>query len=298
MSGPVAAALPLSVFLLAALVVAVVVIARRVPSHELTAPVARARRRGTVLGALALAVAAALTVVGTSLPQTSLPRTQLVAVAPLVAAAVHAAVLLVGELSWPRPAQRVRSARLAVRSVRHQAAPGAGVLFLVAGALTLATCAAGTLLADDSGRAVSWSDGTASSSAGPFPGAYYAGPVALAAVVAVALTSAVLLRVPHRPAVPGADAATDGALRRAAAHRALRGCTAGLLGTTAAMLVLGGTAAGRLDGEASPAPGSSRSFGPGPLWNAVADGVTIAGAVLLLAALAVLLVPARGPARA
>jgi hypothetical protein len=278
--GPAVAALPLSFFLVAAAVVGVVVLVRRVPSHELPVPVVRARRRGAVVAVVALAVAVVLLVAGTSLPQTSLRRTQLIAVAPLVAAAVHAGVLLLGELSWPRPAQRVRSARLAVRSVRQDAPCGTLTLFLAAAGLLWTTCAVGALLADDSGRAVATTSDGITSSAGPFPGAFYAGPIALAGGLAVAATWAVLLRVPQRPAVAGADAATDGALRRAAPHRALRTTTSALLGTTAALLVLGGSAAHRLGGS----------------WS-VGAGVACSGGGLALLALAVLVVPARGVRR-
>lgn len=299
MSGLLLLVLPLSAFLAAALVLGAVLLARRVPAHDLTAPVVRARRRGSLVAATALALAVALVVAGTSLPQTGLRRTQLVAVVPLAAAALHAAVLLAGELSWPRPAQRVRSARLAVRTVRADAPRGMVGLFTASCVLAWTVCVAGTALADDSGRAIEYVDGPAASVGSPFPGAFYAAPIALAAVVVVALTWAVLLRVPQRPAVPGADAATDGALRRAAAHRALRVSTSAVLGTTAALLVTGGTAAhgDARWGEAVGGVVVWHDVGPGPVWNAVAAGVAVTGGLLLLAALAVLLVPARGVPR-
>jgi hypothetical protein len=298
--GPALVALPLSAFLLAALVVGVVVLTRRVPSHDLTAPVVRARRRGSLVAAAALALAVALVVVGTSLPQTSLRRTQLIAVVPLAAAALHAAVLLAGELSWPRPAQRVRSARLAVRSVRADAPRGMVTLFTAGCVLAWIACVAGTVLADESGRGIQYVDGPMASTTTPFPGAFYAGPVALAAVVVVVLTWAVLLRVPQRPSVSGADAATDGALRRAAAHRALRVSTSAVLGTTAALLITGGTAAHGIGGQWGEEVGGVvvwHDAGPGPVWDVAAAGVAISGGLLVLAALAVLLVPARGVQR-
>lgn len=301
MFGPAVAALPLSVFLLAAVVVGVVVLARRVPSHELAVPVVRARRRGTVLSALAIVLAVGLVVLGTSLPQTSLRRTQLIAVVPLLAAAAHAGVLLVGELSWPRPAQRVRSARLAVRSVRQDAPRGMVTLLLVACALLWTVCAVGTATADDTGRGLEVTHDGLTSGAGPFPGAFYAGPVAVAGVLAVVLTWAVLLRVPRRPAVAGADAETDGTLRRAAAHRALRTTTSALLGTTAALVFFGGMAAHGIGGSASVEVNGvlERHDGsPGPVWDAVAAGIAWSGGLLVLLALAVMLVPARGLARA
>lgn len=290
------ALVPLSAFVCAAVVVGAVVLVRRVPSHELTAPVVRARRRGFVVAAVGLTLAVVLVVAGTSLPQTSLRRTQLIAVVPLAAAAAHAAVLLVGELSWPRPTQRVRSARLAVRSVRQDAPRGMVTAFLISCVLAWVVCAVGTVMADDTGRGLEFSAPPMTSTKGPFPGAFYAGPIALAAVLVVVLTWAVLLRVPRRSAVPGADAATDGALRRAAAHRALRVSTSALLGTTAALVFFGGTAAHGIGGSWSEEVAGvvvRHDAGPGPVWDAVAAGVAISGFLLVLAALAVLLVPAR-----
>ncbi|PRY15903.1 hypothetical protein [Kineococcus rhizosphaerae] len=297
MFGPVVAVLPLSLFLLAGLAVGGVLLVRRVPSTDLTAPVVRARRRGTTVAVLAVALAVALFVLGTSLPQTSLRRTQLIAVVPLAAAALHAAVLLVGELSWPRPAQRVRSARLAVRSVRQDAPRGMLTLFTLACALTWAVCVAGTAMAADDGRSYELVQGPMTSAHGPFPGAFYAGPIALAAAAVVAVTWAVLLRVPQRPAVTGADAVTDGALRRAAAHRALRVSTAGLLGTSAAMLVLGGLAVHGVGGSWGEYVGGTlvEHEVSVPAWaDGLAAAVACGGGLLALFALAVLLVPARG----
>lgn len=297
MFGPLVLALPLTVLLIGGLVVGCVLLTRHVPSAELALPVVRARRRGAVVAVVAAALAVVLAVAGLSLPQTSLRRTQLVAAAPLAAAALHAAVLLAGELTWPRPAQRLRSARLAVRTVRQDAPRGLVALFAAAAALLWVVCVAGTVLADGSGRAISVRDAVSSASASPFPGSSYAGPVALAGVLAVVLTLAVLLRVPRRPAVPGADAATDGALRRAAAHRVLRVTTAALLITTAALLVVGGTAAHRVGGSWSvEVDGRVVEGGTGlsPVLDAVAAGAALSGLPLLLLALAVLLVPARG----
>ena len=145
-----------------------------------------------------------------------------------------------------------------------------------------------------------WDPTGGSATASPFPGAFYAGPVALAAAAVAVLTWAVLLRVPQRPAVPGADAATDGALRRTAAHRALRVSTSAVLGTTAAFLVLGGSAAHALGGRTGILVGDTVVWtdrGYPPAGDAVAAGVTIVGGLLVLLALAVLLVPARGVRR-
>ncbi|GAA0301571.1 hypothetical protein [Kineococcus aurantiacus] len=297
MSGPAVVVLPLTLFLLAGSVVGLVLLARRVPSAELTVPVVRARRRGAAVAGLAVVLAVALPLLAVSALGTGLRQGQLIAVAPLAGAAVHAAVLLVGELSWPRPAQRVRSARLAVRTVRQDAPRGMVVLFLLSCGLLWATCLAGTVLSDDSGRAISAPGGGGSAS--PFPGPFYAAPTALAAALAAALTWWVLLRVPRRPAVAGADARTDGSLRRAAAHRALRFSTAAVLGTTGALLFLGGTTAHGVGGRSGVQVGGTTVWtdAVGPVWNGFAAGFAVLGGLLALLALAVLLVPARGVGR-
>lgn len=289
--------LPLTLFAAGAVVVACVLLARHVPSTELSLPVVRARRRGSIVAGSALALAAGVTLFGLTLAPSDLRRTQLIAVSPLAAAALHAGVLLVGELTWPRPALRLRSARLAVRTVRQDAPRGMVLLLSAACVLTWSVCVAGTLLSDDSGRAISVTVPGGAASAGPFPGVFYSGPIALAGALAVGLTTAVLLRVPQRPAVPGADAATDGTLRRAAAHRALRVTTAALLATTAALLLVGGTAAHRVGGSWSALVDGRLVWhdeGLAPVPDAVAAVLAAASVPVLLLALAVLLVPARG----
>lgn len=293
-SGPLLLAAPLLLLLVGGAGVAGFLLARRVPAGRLTLPVAAARRRGGALALAALAVAATLLVVGTSLPQESLRRTQLVAVTPLAAAAAHALVLLVGELTWPRPRQRVRSARLAVRSVRADAPRGLLVACGASVAVALLACVAGALLADGTGRAIGWraADGLVASTRGPFPGAFYAAPIAVGVLVVALLTAVLLVRVPHRPATAGADAATDGTLRRAAAHRVLRVSTAATAATAAALLVLGGLAARGLDVHWA-VDGTWHTDGPGALWTTTSTVVAVAGALLGLAALGVLLVPAR-----
>lgn len=295
MSGPLLLAAPLLLLLVGGAGVGGFLLARRVPAGRLPLPVAAARRRGTALALAALAVAGALLLVGTSLPQDSLRRTQLVAVTPLAAAAAHAVVLLLGELTWPRPRQRVRSARLAVRSVRADAPRGLLLACAASVAVALLACLAGTLLADGTGRSITWAaaDGVVASTRGPFPGAFYAGPVAAGVLVVALLTAALLVRVPHRPSAAGADAATDGTLRRAAAHRVLRVSTAATAGTAAALLVLGGLAARGL-GVSWAVGGTWHTDGPGALWAAAGTGTALAGALLGAAALAVLLVPAGG----
>jgi hypothetical protein len=197
--------------------------------------------------------------------------------APGLAATAHVAVLGLTELTWPRPTARVRAARLAPRDVTTFAPPLLRRALVAAAAALVVVAVAGALLAAPGGRSVSASSGGGESTAGPFPGL----PYGLAAVVAVALLLGacvlVLRLVVRRPAVEGADDATDAVLRRASAHRVLRGALAGALATLGPLLAFGGTSAGNvLDGG----------------LQVVAHLVTVAGIVVVVLSLVVLLVPA------
>ncbi len=110
--------------------------------------------------------------------------------------------------------------------------------------------------ADGTGRALTraWEgqDGAVgTSSAGPFPGAFYVLPVLAGLVVLAALVGLALHLVVSRPAVAAADPATDTALRRAGAHRVLRGAASGAGLTLAGLLLTAGSATrGVADGAA------------------------------------------------
>lgn len=292
MSG-LALTLPLVPFAIAAAVVGAVLLVLRVPDRRFAPAVAAARRRSAVVTVVAVGSTLAALWAGTRLDSSaSLRDGQLLALLPLAAACLHTTVVLAGELSWPRPSTRIRSARLVARSI-GASVPRAWLVGATAAAgLVVLTCTAGVLLAEPDGRSVGWTstDGTFGSSAGPFPGAFYAGPALAALVVLAALTVLVLHRLSLRPAVP--DPVADAALRRATAHRVLRVATSATLGTAAAFLTVGGLAARRLGGSYA-VDGVWSDQGPGTGWVTVATVVAVAGGVLLLVALAVLLVPAR-----
>lgn len=284
---------PFVPFVLAALVVGAVLLVLRVPDHRLAPPVAAARRRSAVVAVLAVGVTLAVLWAGTRLDgSASWSNGRLLAVLPLAGACLHTLVVLAGELSWPRPTTRIRSARLAARSI-GASVPRAWLLgATAAGAVAVVTCAAGILLSEPDGRSIGWTsaDGVLGSGAGPFPGAFYAGPVLVALVVLTALTLLVLHRLSLRPAV--ADPVADAALRLATAHRVLRVATSATLGTSAAFLATGGLAARRLGGSYA-VDGVWFDEDPGALREAGATVVASAGGLLLLVALVVLLLPAR-----
>ena len=286
--------LPLLLSLVLVAVATALAVHHRAPAAELTAPVAGARRRGDAWSALAAATAlgtAAACVAGARWAHDE----RLVAVFPLAAAAIHAAVALTAEATWPRPTARVRGARLLVRSVRDGVPAGLLGGALAAGLLLAAVCALGSALGAPDGRSVEWRspDGAAVWSAATFPGAALAAPVAAAGLAVAVLTAAVLQRVPARPAVPGADEGTDAALRRVAAHRVLRTSTAAAVLTLAGLLFAAGVS-GQLGGTYQVAEGAWRTSEPALGWRVAADAALWTGPLLVPVALAVLFRPARG----
>ncbi|WP_369055900.1 hypothetical protein [Kineococcus terrestris] len=288
---------PLVLLLVAGTVAAVVVLARRVPAARLDPAVAAARRHAALVAVVALAVTAAVLLAGTSLRPTWLGGTQVVATVPLVAATAHALVSAAGAaLHRPRRASAVRTARLVPRTVREHAPRVLARATTAAAAGLLLVCALGTALADGTGRSVSWTspDGVLASSAGAFPGAFYAGPVAAAAVVLASVTALVVRGLVRRPAVPGADATTDALLRTAAVHRVLRVTLSALLGTAGALLVVGGEAAARVTGGRYAVDGVWTVVAGDPLWQAGGVVAAVAGLLAALAGVLVLALPAPG----
>jgi hypothetical protein len=242
----VVALLPLLLVLGLAVAIAVGVAGlRRTPPSRETA-VAAARRHAALTGATAVvaAVAAGLAAAISGIDlfpgEASLGRTLMLA--PVAAGIAHTAVLLLGELTWPRPQGDVRRARLARRGLLD-AAPrwlvrvGAGavaglVVVLVAGALT----------ADRSGRRLTVALSEWQSTASPFPGLFYGGPAAVGVAVLAVATLIALRVVAERPAVATEDPRIEAALRRASVHRVLRGATAATLALTAGLQYAAGTA--------------------------------------------------------
>lgn len=277
-AGLLVVVLPLFVLLLGGgIVVLVVLAATHRPDATLTHEVASARRHGLVVSVIATVVLLVGSVVlGVGLARTLQATAALAAAAPLLAGSAALVVLLVGELTWPRPRGETRTAVLSGRRVRDLAAGGwATAAALACAALAVLVVAAG-VLADGSGRAIAHQDGDRTSSAGPFPGFVYGGPQLVALAVAVVLVLLVLRAATHRAAVVTADADTDALLRRASAGRAFRVLTFAVLLTLAADLFFGGSAAQRVyQGPAS----------------VVAVVLTLAGLLCALLAPAALLVP-------
>lgn len=235
---------------LVVLVVCVLVRATR-PSPRVASlgdPVrAAARRHADVVagGAVAAGVLAALAVAQATSVVDGLAEGVLVGLAPALVGAAFLAVHAVGELTWPSPRTVVRSASLQPRRAADVAPRGQRRLARALGALVLVLAAVGALTAGEDGRSVTRVTADVTSTASPYPGAFYGAWLALGAVVLVGAGEGVLRLVAQRPAVAQVGGAWDLALRRLSAHRVLRGVQVPLALTAAGMLFYGANAAAR-----------------------------------------------------
>ena len=261
--------------------------------------VARVRRRGLVVDLVAVGAGIAVAVAVLSgvldgLPGLDLGRGTLLALG--AGAFVGVLIICVGELTTPSPEGRVRHAGLARRSPSSFVGRGPAV---VAG-LGLATLAAvlttGVLLAspDDMGREGRSINivcplpdrAVVGSGHGPFPGSFYAVPIALGGVGLVLLTAVSLSAVARRPGLGVGSAPLDAALRRGSATRILGALGVAAWGTTvpiAAALAMGLWAMRRpitygIDGVERSVACAPGAYGP-LMWAAVA----VAAVALVLA---------------
>ncbi|WP_336026540.1 hypothetical protein [Geodermatophilus sp. FMUSA9-8] len=197
---------------------------------------------------------------------------------PLAAGVAHAVVLALGELAWPRPGGDIRRAAL-VRRGLFDAAPRGLVRAAAAGlGVTVAVLFLGALAADHTGRTLTV--GGLAARLGPFPGLHYGGPVAAGLLVLVLTTAVALHVVAQRAAVATAEPEVETVLRRASAHRVLRGTTAAVLALAAELLLMVGSTlreAVALTGPAAPA-------GIGVTGVAVLIAAAVAGAAAVAVA--------------
>ncbi|WP_139316080.1 hypothetical protein [Cellulosimicrobium sp. CUA-896] len=242
-------------------------------------PVRRSARRhaATVAGGAA-GLAALVGIVGSQAVATvdGLAEGVLVGLSPALVALAFLAAHAIGERTWPTPRTAVRSATLRHRTVGDVAPRRLRHLTWAFAALVVVLAAVGAATAGDEGRSVTRVAEASTSTASPYPGAFYGVWLALGAVTVLAASEGVLRLVARRPAVPHVGAGWDVALRRLSAHRVLRGV----------QLALGLTAAGTLGTGASAA---ARVGYPGAV-------VLVAVAALLaLATVAVVVQPAPDP---
>lgn len=226
-------------------VVLAVLAATARPSARLAAEVAAARRHANLTSLVATAAFLALgfLALGGLAADADVDGSRLTATAPLICAAVALVVLLVGELTWPRPTGVRRTALLNARTplvlTRSRWACG-----LAAGSAALAALLGATgLAADETGRSLTrvfaGSDlGTRTH--GAFPGWFYGVPQLAVLTVLLVLVALVIRTATHRPAVVSADLPTDNLLRRGSVVRALRVALSGVLVTLAGDLFIAG----------------------------------------------------------
>ncbi|WP_209313929.1 hypothetical protein [Blastococcus sp. TF02A-35] len=299
------AALPLLLVLVlaAAAAAGIALVRHSPPSRETT--VAAARRHASVSAATALVLAgtaAAGTLVVVNAFPGVLPTPGRNGVGVLLAVfafgTAHTTVLLLGELTWPRPDGDVRRARLVRRGLLDAAPRWLLRLALAAFLVGSAVIVLGALLAGPDGRSFGMTspDGRVGGAASPFAGLAYGGPAAVGLAVLAALTVGALRVVAQRPAVVTADDRHEAALRRASAHRVLRGAAATVLVVAGGLLAVSGNAVrSASSGLASTATANDVAAGTAAAVLPWVGGVLAAlGLVGALAGIGVLAVRAPG----
>jgi hypothetical protein len=205
------------------------------------------------------------------------PAFRLMSCLPLLGALLGILVLLLGELTWPRPTGASRTALLHDRSVRSLLTRGWPLWGTAATALTALTLLLAGWAGDDSGATVTHTRRDGAASAGPFPGWSYVGPQLVVLAVCLAAAMGTVLAVARRSAVVTADVETDSLLRRASVARVARALIAGCLVTVGPDLVFGGSAV-------------HRAFGTGAVASAGTAGMLI-GVLAVVVGFAALAVP-------
>lgn len=222
-------------------------------AHGEDSTVRRAQRHARRTSATAVAVgllAAVAAAVAVLLPAPLAPAAGRPGVAammlPLAFGVAHTGVILVGELTWPRPAGMVRRARLTHRGAL-QAIPAwllrTAIGTLVTGVVVIAV---GAVTDDryDANRSITVyaGDGLVEGAASPYVGAFYGMPALVGLGCLLALSAAALWVVANRPAIVTDDVDVEDALRRASAQRVLRGATAAATILVAGLVAVSGLA--------------------------------------------------------
>ena len=218
---------------------------RSPPSRETAVAAGRKHAVQSALGAVLLGALAAGYVGATGLGNGSPGALGVTALlVPITFGVAHTLVLAAGELTWPRPQEEVRRARLVHRGLLDAAPRWLARLAALAVGLAATTLVGGALLADPDGRSVSYGNevgqGWELSTAGPFPGLFYGLPAGIGLLVLALVTAVTLWIVASRPAVATVDDGIEAALRRASAHRVLRVAVGVPLFVTGGLLFAGG----------------------------------------------------------
>ena len=291
------AQLPLLCVVLLAIAAGAGAIAARTAPPSGAAAVAAARRHTRLAAATAWAVgllcASATGVAGVLGGQ----QEGVTAVGVLLAFGIaHTVVLLAGELTWPRPDGALRRARLHRRGMLDSAPRWLLVVCVSGLVLAAGTIGAGAATGDDDGRGITMTGagGLVHSGASPFAGWYYGRPAAWGLLVLALLVVAALWAVAERSAVATDDDAVETALRRASAHRVLRGAGAVVLLVTGGLLAVSGNAL-HTAAESIVTSATANGLvigGEFSVLSAVGTGIGVLAALVALAGLVVLVVPA------
>lgn len=216
-----ASVLVLPFVLLAVLAVALLVWLLARSRTPLTAPehaaVVHLHRRSTRWFAWAVVLALVTTVALFALAGVSLGR--VAALAPAVGGMALILVMCVGELRSPRQTTLTRTALARPRRVRDHIGAGPLALATIAVAALATTLVVGTVMGspDDlgrAGRALTTVCGDATTVRGPWPGSYYAIPIAAALLVGLVAAAVTCRTIAARPAPRVEEADVDDAVRR------------------------------------------------------------------------------------
>lgn len=250
--------------------------------HRTVAPTTTARR-AVRHATTTLGVALVPGVMGVVLPLLSFHlgigphvKTAQLVVVPTLGLWAFLAVYAVGELTWPRPRDTHRQARLTTRTVADVSDRAARLMAWITAAVLVVASALLALVADGP-DSIARVVGGALERQTLFPGWAWSGPVLLATLVALALTEAVLHLIAARPAVADVDEAWDMWLRRRGARRVLQ----------VVQLVLGLTLAGLLSvaGIALRLLGLGRTTASTAALPMAPEYITLGNAVLWVAVL-------------
>jgi hypothetical protein len=194
------------------------------------------RRRAAVFTIVAAVAGAGALVVLLTLP--GLRYGLDYSLAPLAIGIAMTLVILVHELTWPRPVSSVRTAQLARRTALGLVPKWLLVMGLSGTVVLWMTDIASSAVAGPDGRSLSRVSGDTVGNVSPFPGAYYAVPTLVASAVVLVLAALTVWVIRNRNGTAVDD--QDAELRRLSAHRALRGAAFGQLATAAGHALVAG----------------------------------------------------------
>jgi hypothetical protein len=157
---------------------------------------------------------------------------------PAVAGLCLALTQAICQVTWPRPSGVRREAEI-IRRTRADVLPRLSHNLLLTWFLGLCIALSVTSLLASGPRTIG--DGEASMPPwSPYPGSYYATPMAVSAALLLIATELVVRQIVARPAVPGVPRHWDLHLRRRSARHLVAGTQLAMATTLASVLVLAG----------------------------------------------------------